>query len=335
MMPVTFVTKDFHESCRAITWRLRWRFKSGQNGRHTIHINVSELGGNRDVAERVANQLKAHIEAAQDCTNKSEFLAVLQGLIVAERDALASSQASDHRAGGGGVSQPAGGSVIIHDSVKRRKRVVEDSNKAQSAEGATTNKSIKRTVADSNSLAKLAGEIDSASANEDKVLLLQMRRPHYDAIKDERKKWEARPVFRTVRSGWQQTIFDKLATVGRTVVLQSGAGTNDRMQISEVRRYIADEDVGLHALRNMVRELGTDLLPDTVGEEARIEVYKSIYGELQCSKGFVAMRMQLPAQGQPSTNMRVKQRACNSAGGCGSIMCDSCYPPGDRLKKRH
>jgi ASC-1-like (ASCH) protein len=193
----------------------------------------------------------------------------------------------------------------------------------------------KSTSAGSSGIAQPAAKIESASTDTDKALLLQMRRPHYDAIKDGRKKWEARPVqCKKKQGGWQQTIFDKLATAGRTVVLQSGAGTNDRLQISEVRRYIGDDCVELHALRNMVRELGSDLLPDTADEKARIEVYKSIYGEQQCSKGFVAMRVEWPAQGQSSTNMRFKQRTCNSASGCGKITCDSCYPPGDTFKKR-
>ena len=68
-----------------------------------------------------------------------------------------------------------------------------------------------------------------------KTLLLQLKRPHYDAIKARRKLWEARPLFDSAR---RQTIYDKHAVVGNAAVLQSGAGANDRVCIVEVRRYV-------------------------------------------------------------------------------------------------
>ena len=61
----------------------------------------------------------------------------------------------------------------------------------------------------------------------------ELKRPQYDAIKDRRKLWEARPFF---DGSCRQTIYDKLAVVGNAAVLQRGAGTNDRVRIAEVRR---------------------------------------------------------------------------------------------------
>ena len=132
---------------------------------------------------------------------------------------------------------------------------------------------------------------DVAGNKEDsrKTLLLQLKRPHYDAIKDRRKVWEARPLF---DGSGRQTIHDKLAVVGNAVVLQSGAGTNDRVCIAEVRRYIPQ---GLsYPLQNMVAELGADLLPDAADEDSRMKVYESLYGIQRCCSGFVAMYFEWP-----------------------------------------
>ena len=78
---------------------------------------------------------------------------------------------------------------------------------------------------------------EAKSTDDQKKLLLQLRRSHYDAIKEGRKKWEARALFDDEANGGRRNWIDKLATVGREVVLQSGAGTNDRVRIAEVRRY--------------------------------------------------------------------------------------------------
>ena len=119
--------------------------------------------------------------------------------------------------------------------------------------------------------------------------MLQLKRPHYDAIKDRRKLWEARPLF---DGSGRQTIHDKLAVVGNTVVLQSGAGTNDRVCIAEVRRYIPQ---GLsYPLQTMVAELGADLLPDAADDDSRMKVYESLYGIQRCCSGFVAMYFEWP-----------------------------------------
>ena len=106
-----------------------------------------------------------------------------------------------------------------------------------------------------------------------KTLLLQLKRPHYNAIKDGRKLWEARPLF---DGRWQPTIYDKLGVIGNDAVLQSGANTNDRVRIAEVRRYTPQ---GLsYPLQEMLAELGTDLLPDVADDRSRVAAYESLYG---------------------------------------------------------
>ena len=132
-----------------------------------------------------------------------------------------------------------------------------------------------------------------------KTLLLQLRRPHYGASKDRRKLWEARPLF----DGYgRQTIYDKLAVVGNDAVLQSGAGTNDRVRIEEVRRYIPH---GLsHPLLDVVVELGADLLPDVVDTKGRAYVYESLYGLQRCARGFVAMRLEWPNEAAAATTKK-------------------------------
>ena len=76
------------------------------------------------------------------------------------------------------------------------------------------------------------------------------------------------------------------------MVLQSGAGTNDRVHISEVRRYTPQ---GLsYPLHEMVVELGADLPPDVPDDRSRIKVYESLYGFERCARGFVAMYFEWP-----------------------------------------
>ena len=132
------------------------------------------------------------------------------------------------------------------------------------------------------------GGIDVQSKGGRKTLLLQLKRPHYNAIRDRRKLWEARPLFD--ESGRPTTI-NKLAVVGNGAVLQSGANTNDRVRIVEVRRYIPHGDS--RPLLDMVVELGADLLPDVADTGARARVYESLYGD-RCIRGFVAMRIEWP-----------------------------------------
>jgi len=130
---------------------------------------------------------------------------------------------------------------------------------------------------------------DLKSEENRKSLLLQLKRPHYDAIKERRKLWEARPLF---DGSFRQTIYDKLAVVGNAAILQSGAGTNDRVCIAEVRRYVPQ---GLsYPLEDMVVELGADLLPDVADTRGRAKIYEALYGSQRCARGFVAMRLEWP-----------------------------------------
>ena len=130
---------------------------------------------------------------------------------------------------------------------------------------------------------------DLNSEENRKTLLLQLKRPHYDAIKERRKLWEARPLF---DGSYRQTIYDKLAVVGNAAILQSGAGTNDRVRIVEVRRYVPR---GMsYPLEEMVVELGADLLPDVANTRGRAEIYESLYRCQRCARGFVAMRLEWP-----------------------------------------
>ena len=128
--------------------------------------------------------------------------------------------------------------------------------------------------------------------------MLQLKRPHYDAIKERRKLWEARPLF---DGSFRQTIYDKLAVAGNTAILQSGAGTNDRVRIAEVRRYFPQ---GLeYPLNVMLQELGADLLPDVAdARRARATIYECLYGFQRCASGFVAMRLEWPSNAEAGVN---------------------------------
>ena len=164
---------------------------------------------------------------------------------------------------GRSVAQPAAGAKVV----------------PQSNTGLGENRPVKRV--------SLPMQNSAATVSKPRTILLQLKRPHYDAIKERRKLWEARPLF---DGCYRQTIYDKLAVVGNAAILQSGAGTNDRVQIVEVRRYVPR---GLSCpLVRMVVELGADLLPDVANTRARVEIYESLYGFHRCARGFVAMRLE-------------------------------------------
>ena len=79
------------------------------------------------------------------------------------------------------------------------------------------------------------------------------------------------------------------------MVLQSGAGTNDHVQIAEVRHYAGE---GLASpVQRMVNDLGADLLPDVPDDTAkRVQEYVELYGKgFDLGRvGFVAMRFERP-----------------------------------------
>ena len=168
----------------------------------------------------------------------------------------------------------------------------------------------------------------------------QLKREFYNAIKSRRKQWEARPLFNDKNKGPGPSLCNKLAIVGRAVVLQSGAGTNDRVRIAEVRRYDSVQD--------MVAELAAGLLPDLADARSRVEAYESLYGPDACARGFVAMRLEWPneaaaattSKGTSGSNVRITStssvsdaallptadRNCTSPPGCGKIFCVQCHP---------
>ena len=78
------------------------------------------------------------------------------------------------------------------------------------------------------------------------------------------------------------------------MVLRSGANTNDRVRAAEVRRFCADPDASGDPVKDMVLDLGADLLPDAADSDDRVKVYKELYDAAQCSRGFVAMRLEWP-----------------------------------------
>ena len=43
----------------------------------------------------------------------------------------------------------------------------------------------------------------------------------------------------------------------------------------------------------MIGDLGVDLFADADDSEAHVSVYHILYGEEQCARGFVAMRLEL------------------------------------------
>ena len=184
------------------------------------------------------------------------------------------------------------------------------------------------------------GSHSAAVSDDQKVLLLQLKREFYNAIKSRRKQWEARPLFNDKNKGPGPSLCNKLAIVGRAVVLQSGAGTNDRVRIAEVRRYDSVQD--------MVAELAAGLLPDLADARSRVEAYESLYGPDACARGFVAMRLEWPneaaaattSKGTSGSNVRITStssvsdaaplptadRTCTSPIGCGKIFCVQCHP---------
>ena len=194
---------------------------------------------------------------------------------------------------GRSVAQPAAGAKVVTQSntglgedrpVKRVSLAMENSSS-----GVAQSAAAEQFPSHAGCVGTGERSADLNSKENRKTLLLQLKRPHYDAIKERRKLWEARPLF---DGSYRQTIYDKLAVVGNAAILQSGAGTNDRVRIVEVRRYVPR---GMsYPLEEMVVELGADLLPDVANTRGRAEIYESLYGFQRCARGFVAMRLEWP-----------------------------------------
>jgi hypothetical protein len=159
--------------------------------------------------------------------------------------------------------------------------------------------------------------LDSSSEGQDVLMLITTR--HHDAIASGRQQWEARPMLRDNNRGRGQSHDDKLATVGRQVILQGGPGAGrirkadtSLWRVAEVRRYTS--------ARDMVSELAAGC--------HCLEAYADLYGHAGCAHGFVAMRLERPkeapeaAQGSPQTSLRgdAHPAACNLVAKTGSIV---------------
>ena len=113
---------------------------------------------------------------------------------------------------------------------------------------------------------------------------------------------------------YHQSHIDKLAQVGRVVLLQSGDGTNDCVQIAEVRCC---------SMQDMVRDLGADLLPDAIDANERRETYIDIYGARRCMSGLVVMRFKWPCRAATPSSVMIDDQDCAKrvgkavTGGCG------------------
>ena len=187
-----------------------------------------------------------------------------------------------------GVAQPAG-SVEHHAGSAASSGVSIVGKTGNSSSGVAQSAAAEQFPSHAGCVGTRERSADLNSGENRKTLLLQLKRPHYDAIKERRELWEARPLF---DRSFRQTIYDKLAVVGNAAILQSGANTNDRVCIKEVRRYVPR---GIsYPLEDMVVELGADLLPDVANTRGRTEIYESLYGFQRCARGFVAMRLEWP-----------------------------------------
>ena len=129
--------------------------------------------------------------------------------------------------------------------------------------------------------------------DDEKKMLLQLKRRHFAAMKSERKTWEGRPLVERRKDGsfapWK---YRHLATEGRVVKFQSGPPPNLVMRVAEVRFFLPNEGgLTIPPEQAMVMELGSDLLPDVADASARVQVYRDIYGADRCAHGFVAMRL--------------------------------------------
>ena len=72
----------------------------------------------------------------------------------------------------------------------------------------------------------MRGSVDTLAASHQEVLTLEVTTAHYNAIISRRQGWEARAIFRDNNRGRGQSHDDKLATLGRQVILQSGRATS-------------------------------------------------------------------------------------------------------------
>ena len=131
--------------------------------------------------------------------------------------------------------------------------------------------------------AVMRGSVDTLAASHQEVLTLEVTTAHYNAIISRRQGWEARAIFRNNNRGRGQSHDDKLATLGRQVILQSARATGririadtSLCRIAEVRRYTS------------VQEMVSELVADLPSARDYIKLY-----DTGCLRGCVAMRLEL------------------------------------------
>jgi hypothetical protein len=151
---------------------------------------------------------------------------------------------------------------------------------------------IRRAIKASKASKKRAKSKSKKARNkDDRKLLLQVKKCHYNAIMAKRKLWEARTMF--YRTG-RPSLSLQLGFIGRSVILQSGPGTNNVARITDVRLYYGQ--AGMSPIKEMLIYLGSELLPDAPPTlEARIKQYEECYHkncELDKSP-FIAMRLEV------------------------------------------
>ena len=105
--------------------------------------------------------------------------------------------------------------------------------------------------------------------------------------------WEARPLHDGENRGLRKSIFDKLATVDRVVVPQSGTGTHDHVRFVKVRRYSGHKRSfpAPPLVQEIIDELSVDLLPEVEGTWARVGVHDKLPSTRRRLLCFVAMRL--------------------------------------------
>ena len=157
--------------------------------------------------------------------------------------------------------------------------------------------------------------------DDEKIMCLQLQRRHFEAIKSGRKRWKGRPlVERRKDASFAPWRYCHLATEGRVVKFQSGPPPNLVMRVAEVRLFAPNERSSIPPEQAMVMELGTDLLPDEADANARVRVYREIYGAEICAHGFVAMRLtradEIKAADESSTRVLEEPRTMVVASNC-------------------
>ena len=264
-------------------WCLQWRWNG--NKEH-LEVSVTALDGDKDAAQRVAERVKEHVGSTGG--ERTDFITFVDQCI-AEKVKTQSLSEKTSSAGGGSKatvqlrSQPSDDShpAVGHYRGSNSPDGTADHDRFR--DGGLPTRPPKRD--------DRCGKKKKREA--DKIMLLQLQRPYFETIKSERKRWEGRPLVERRNNGsfapWR---YRHLATEGRVIKFQCGPPPLLEMQIAEVRLFMPNECSSIPPERAMVMELGADLLPDLTDVDARVQVYRELYGADICAHGFVAMRLQ-------------------------------------------